>query len=259
VVHPDYTAGQFVGRTEADGHTAVSCSGTKSAPDPELPRVLRIGLDQAPRGTPFFGGLGSSVRLPGVLMRFAFAPVHRLALSGLVAVLWTACGPKDGAKLQEAGVLSERPSSDGLTEQQIDINGDGVADVFNFFQERSEGPRQLVRKELDLNWDSRVDVRTWFDSEGAIEKEEMDGDFDGRVDWVDHYQGGVRVLSEVDADYNGKFDLYKTFEKGKVRKKERDTDGDGKVDLWEYFDTEGNVVKVGRDVDGDGEMDVRED
>ncbi len=182
--------------------------------------------------------------------------------AALVALAFTAGCPKQGDSETNpvtVGVLSERPADDGLTEQQIDLDGDGKADVWNFWQERADGPRALVRKESDLNRDGKIDVRTWFDSTGRIEKEEMDGDFDGRVDWVDHYQGGKRVLTEVDTDYSGEVDLFKIYESGVVRRKERDTNGDGRVDFWEYLDEQGNVVKVGRDVDGDGVMDVRED
>ena len=181
----------------------------------------------------------------------------------MILPLLLACGPKnveDSNPTDDvAGTLSERITGDGLTEQQIDLNGDGVADVFNYYQESSEGVRLLVRKEVDLNWDSRVDVRSWFDLSGQLEKEEMDGDFDGHVDWVDHYQGGRRVLSKVDTDYNGTFDLYKIFEGGKVRRKERDTNGDGNIDFWEYLDESGRVIKTGQDIDGDGVMDIRQD
>jgi hypothetical protein len=187
---------------------------------------------------------------------------HTVPVAALVVL--AACGPKTVAptastERASAGILSETASADGLTEQKIDLNGDGRADVYNFYKERAGAPRLLVRKEVDLNWDGKLDVRTWFDAAGKIEKEEMDGDFDGRVDWVDHYQGGRRVLSEVDSDYDGGFDLFKVYEAGKVRSKQRDTNADGNVDFWEYLDDSGNVVKTGRDVDGDGIMDVRED
>jgi hypothetical protein len=110
----------------------------------------------------------------------------------------------------------------------------------------------------DLNLDGKVDVRTTFDDAGQRVKEEMDGDFDGRTDWVDHYISGKRTVSEVDTDFNGTFDLFKYYENSKVRRKERDTNADGRVDAWEYLDENGTVVKTGKDVDGDGKMDVRE-
>ena len=177
----------------------------------------------------------------------------------LLLVALVGCGNKDGKLDNFAGVLDEQPTADGLVQQKIDLNNDGKPDIFNYYKERKDAPRMLVRKEMDLNWDGLVDVRTWFDASGAIEKEEMDGDFDSRVDWVDHYQGGRRVTSEIDTNNDGKFDLFKTYEQGLVRRKERDTNADDRIDYWEYLDDAGNVVKTGRDLDGDGVMDVRED
>lgn len=182
-------------------------------------------------------------------------------LATALITLLIGCPPKDGpgSDSNTAAVLSETTTDDGLTKQQVDINGDGTPDVYNYYRERSEAPRLRVRRESDLNFDGRIDMRTWFNDAGQIEKEEMDGDFDSQVDWVDHYQGGRRVMSEVDTDWNGVFDLFKYYEGKDLRRKERDTNSDGKVDYWEYFDDEGSVVKTGRDVDGDGVMDVREE
>jgi hypothetical protein len=180
----------------------------------------------------------------------------------LLPLLLVACAAKSGGatgSVSRASVLSESASTDGLTLQEIDLNGDQKADVFNYQRPRVETTPLLVRKEVDLNWDGRIDVRSWFDDLGNLEREEMDGDFDGRVDWVDHYKGGVRVMSEVDTDFNGNFDLFRYYEGGKVRRKERDSNADGRIDFWQYFDDAGKVVKIGRDVDGDGVMDVRDD
>ncbi len=186
------------------------------------------------------------------------APFHRLF--GLCALIGaTACGGKSDEVDNTAGIMGETVDADGLTKQAIDLNKDGKPDIFNFYRERTDAARSLVRKDVDLNWDGSIDVRTWFDLTGVIEKEEMDGDFDGRVDWVDYYQGGRRVTSEIDTNNDGKFDLFKTYEQGRVRRKERDTNGDDKIDFWEYLDDAGNVVKTGSDIDGDGVMDVRED
>lgn len=178
----------------------------------------------------------------------------------LFMVLSAGCGAKKAGPqdVRKASVISMAPAEDGLTRQAIDINGDASPDVFNYVREREDTAALMVRKETDLNWDGRIDVRAWFDDTGALTKEEMDGDFDGRVDWVDHYQGGRRVMAEVDTDFDGTFDLFKYFEGGNVRRKERDSNKDGRIDFWEYFDEGGNVVKTGRDLDGDGVMDVRE-
>lgn len=156
-----------------------------------------------------------------------------------------------------ASVLSSAPTADGLTEEHVDLNGDGVGEVTNYWRDRAGAERLLVHKDTDLNHDSKVDVRASFE-DGLRVTEEMDGDFDGRTDWVDHYISGKRSYSEIDTDWNGTFDLFKYYETGRVRRKERDTNADGRVDFWEYLDDQGNVVKTGKDNDGDGKMDVRD-
>jgi hypothetical protein len=193
------------------------------------------------------------------MLRFSSFITRTTAPILALPLLLLACAGSKGETNFKAGVLSEEADADGLIQQKIDLNADGQPDVTNYFRERADAPRLLVRKEMDLNWDGRIDVRTWFEADGNIEKEEMDGDFDGIVDWVDHYKGGSRVTSDIDTDNDGQFDLFKTYEQGRVRRKERDTNADQQIDFWEYLDDAGNVVKTGRDIDGDGVMDIRED
>lgn len=158
----------------------------------------------------------------------------------------------------KAAELSSTPTADGLTEVKVDLNGDGKVDVVNYFRDRADAPRLLMRKETDLNRDGKIDVRTTFDDGGLRVQEDMDGDFDGRADWVDHYISGKRTYSEADTNFDGTFDTFRYYEAGKCRRKERDTNGDGRIDLWEYLDEGGVVVKTGKDLDGDGKMDVRD-
>ena len=185
----------------------------------------------------------------------------------LMSLLLTGCPPKQGGsasplsptpEASEASRMTTSITADGLTQVKVDLNRDGDSEITNYYRERSDAPRLLMRKETDLNTDGKVDVRTTFDDGGQRLLEEMDGDFDGRADWVDHYLGGKRTYSEVDTDYNGTFDLYKYYENGQVRRKERDGNADGRIDFWEYLDEAGTVIKTGRDIDGDGKMDVRE-
>jgi antitoxin component YwqK of YwqJK toxin-antitoxin module len=187
----------------------------------------------------------------------------RIHLATIVALASTGCfGPKDETKTaaaSETNAVRERETADGNLVVEVDLDGDDQADIFNYFRKLEGEGRLLIRKEMDLNKDSRIDVWSFFTETGALEREEMDGDFDGNIDWIDHYQGGKRVMSEIDTQNTGRFDLFKYYEGGNIRRKERDTTGDGNVDHWEYFDDEGNVVKVGWDIDGDGQMDVRED
>ncbi len=159
----------------------------------------------------------------------------------------------------DKATVSEHTTADGNLVVEIDLDGDGQPDIYNYYRQLDAEGRLLLRKEMDLNKDGRIDVWSFFTDTGALERENMDGDFDGNVDWVDHYQGGKRVMSEIDTQNSGRFDLFKYYESGHIRRKERDTSGDGQVDHWEYFDDDGQVIKVGWDIDGDGQMDMREE
>lgn len=169
----------------------------------------------------------------------------------------TVAAPTAGGMPQgTVGVLTSRVTEDGLTQEEVDLDGDGKVEIVNYYRTSGEG-RLLLKKDLDLNRDGRMDVRSSFDEAGLRVQEEMDGDFDGRADLVDHYTSGKRSMSEKDTDFDGSFDLFSYYENGKVRRKERDSDRNGKVDFWEYLDDSGAVIKTGKDSDGDGVMDER--
>lgn len=184
-----------------------------------------------------------------------------------LAVLTTiGCGSRKSAESVEteyqagdSAVVQERRTSDGNLIQEIDFDANGRPEVFNYYRAADDKSRVLLRKESDLNRDGKIDVYSFFTDSGALDREEMDSDFDGAVDWVDHYQAGQRVSTEVDTDHNGKYDLFKYYSGGKITNEERDTNGDTRIDFWATFDTSGNVKNEGWDVDGDGKMDVRQE
>lgn len=167
----------------------------------------------------------------------------------------------DEVKAQEDFRIVEKVLADGMIIQEIDLNEDRKPDVFNTYQPRANAPRLLVRKEVDLNLDGQVDKITYFNEQGELEREEMDGDFDGHFDWTDHYQDNLRVMTEVDTDANGKMDQFSYYEgtPPRITRKERDTNGDSLIDIWERFDENGVVNRTGRDTNGDGKMDERDE
>lgn len=172
----------------------------------------------------------------------------------------TAAAPSASSSAQPRAVeMARKPVDGGLTEVTVDLDGDGRAEVTNYVRARTDAPDLVLRKDVDLNRDGRVDVRSVFDDGGLRVEENLDQDFDGRADWVDHYINGKRSYAEIDTNFDGVFDVFKYYENGLVRRKERDSNGDGRIDTWEYLDGGGNVVKTGRDIDGDGKMDTRED
>jgi len=165
---------------------------------------------------------------------------------------------QQGVDLNNDGVADAAAHLEaGMKIQKIDINGDGQVDVINHYKEREDGTQVLMYKSVDMNWDGKTDVQTWFNINGEIEKEAMDGDFDGLTEWVDHYKGNKLILSEIDSDFDGKFDLFRIYKSERLEEKRYDRDGDGKIDYWQYFDSNGTLLKTGKDTDGDGEVDVR--
>lgn len=190
---------------------------------------------------------------------------RRVALLAIVALAAAGC-PKGNEDLGGAAaasnprrLITQTPVEDGLVRVDVDLDGDGRPDVMNFQRPRAGAAPLIVRKETDLNRDGRVDVRSFFGETGQIDREEMDGDFDGTFDWVDHYQGGRRVMSEVDTDYDGSTNIWSYYDGNVITRQERDEDGNGLVDYWIRFDAEGNAVRTARDLDGDGKMDVRDE
>jgi hypothetical protein len=87
-------------------------------------------------------------------------------------------------------------------------------------------------------------------------EEEMNLDFDDRIDAVRHYRDGVLVRRELATGFDGRFTLVKFYDtSGNTLRVERDTDGDGLIDSWEYYEG-GEVISVAHDADGDGQPEV---
>ncbi|MFT7624457.1 MAG: antitoxin component YwqK of YwqJK toxin-antitoxin module [Myxococcota bacterium] len=191
----------------------------------------------------------------------------RISLSPLVLALlgFAACGTNNEAMTTQGGpsmaALGSEKTEKG-TMEKFDLSGDGKADLWKVYETvtGSDGKtgRKLVRKEMDLNFDGKLDIRQFLNADGAIYREEMDLDFDGHIDAVAHYEDGKLARRELDLSFDGKPDIFKYYEGGKLIRKERVTSNTGKVNVWEYYEG-GRLVRVGRDKDGDGKPEVFDD
>ena len=146
--------------------------------------------------------------------------------------------------------------------KRYDINKDGTPDMVHVFKKISddktgENSLRIYVKMMDLNRDSKFDMWRFFDLEtGAIAKEELDFDFDGKIDRTDYFSAGVVRRSEFDSQFDENPDIIKSFdEKGVVVKVESDQNGDGKIDYWEYYKN-GVLERIEKDTDNDGKSDV---
>ncbi len=187
---------------------------------------------------------------------------NRFLLISLAAALFSsACaGKKSSARGDDVAppdsISVARKGNEKVT--QYDLNNDKRPDVWSYtVAAKTEDGREydrLVRKELDINWDGKIDIARTYDESEQIQSEALDLDFDGRIDQTNYYEKGVLVRKERDLDYNSRVDLWIFYEKGKIVRKERDTNNDGKIDYWEYWEGD-QVDRIGEDLDGDGNVD----
>ena len=164
-------------------------------------------------------------------------------------------------QLSRSGGLDDMLAHPHVPNEKVserDLNHDRRADVWTFTvpakNEDGKDYERLIRKELDVNFDGKVDIVRTYDDKERIDREAMDLDFDGKVDQVNFYEKGVLVRKEKDLNFDAKPDEWQYFEKSNLVRLERDTNGDGRVDYWEYWEN-GQVDRIGEDLDFDGNVD----
>lgn len=161
----------------------------------------------------------------------------------------------NGEKVAE-NIRQKQSGEETVTE--FDLNKDKKPDVWTYTVKAvgADGKEieRVSRKDLDINWDGKVDIARQYDDKEQISREALDLDFDGKVDEVIFYEKGIVVRKERDLASGGRPSLWVFYEKGQIVRKERDTNGDGKVDYWEYWENN-QVDRIGEDLDGDGNVD----
>ncbi|MCP4501546.1 MAG: hypothetical protein GY822_16430 [Deltaproteobacteria bacterium] len=138
--------------------------------------------------------------------------------------------------------------------RDLDLNGDGKADAYQFLTKGKPEDVLVVRKEIDVNFDGNIDIIRTMDEKGNLIQERFDHDFDGRIDVVNIFERGSLVRKEYDTNYDGTVDMWRFFDNAVIARKEADMNFDGKVDLWEYYE-KGQIDRVGIDRNADGVVD----
>lgn len=147
--------------------------------------------------------------------------------------------------------------------KKYDINKDKQPDIINVFKKiPSENGKdgetilQIHVKMMDLNRDTKIDVWRYFDETGAVSKEEIDLDFDGKIDVADYYVNGIVRKKELDFQFDERTDTWKSYdEKGILILIEIDQSGEGAPDYWEFY-ANGVLERIEKDTDGDGKADI---
>jgi hypothetical protein len=159
--------------------------------------------------------------------------------------------PESAIAVQAIPELQPQP---GEKASAFDTARSGRPNLWKYSVLVGEGRERVVRREVDLNGDGRVDEWDAYDEEGNLAKVVYDLDFDGKPDLVVSYEKGQLVKKELAPGFDGLARTIAYFENGKLVRKERDGKGTGKIDTWEYYERE-ELDRVGTDDDGDGQVD----
>lgn len=184
----------------------------------------------------------------------------------LVGTVWlVACGGANGKgqagtgpstdETIRLGNIGDQTQCDakGGREMLIDLNQDGKPDVRKIY--KKIGTEEIVVcREADLNFDGIKDIYIFFDDTGQVTRDEVDLDYDGKIDIISTYVKGKVIKQEIDTNADSKVDRVRHLQDDLPIRVEGDTDGDGKVDYWEYYEA-GKLVRIGIDEDGDGRAD----
>jgi len=199
---------------------------------------------------------------------------HRSASAlGRFALAALACSLTHCASTRVAGAASGEESAEeiegiqsrqegDLTVKTYDLFHTGRPDVWEYYQTVTDPNTgrtnlRLVRKEMDLNDDGRVDVTRFYGENDRVVKEELDLDFDGKVDEVIYFDDRGSPSKKEVRDSKGKPVLWKYYENGQLAREERDSKGTGAVDTWEYW-VDGKLDRIFVESSTDGVMRERQ-
>lgn len=103
-------------------------------------------------------------------------------------------------------------------------------------------------------------VQTAGKDQNGITSITSDRDNDGSIDYVLQFdENGTKVYEELDFNYDGKMDDFYFYNGGVLSKREIDTNYDENVDVWVYIHEGIYIERYERDLDFDGTVDQVKD
>ncbi|MBN2325395.1 MAG: hypothetical protein JXQ30_16840 [Spirochaetes bacterium] len=108
---------------------------------------------------------------------------------------------------------------------ESDINNDGNIDGWSYVNDG-----YIQRQEIDMNFDGKIDSVFMYENDGRVKEEILDTNYDGKMDNWRYYKAGEVIKDSIDSDYDGKIDVWFYIDRGRVFKMEEDTSGDGSPD-----------------------------
>jgi len=138
-----------------------------------------------------------------------------------------------------------------VTEEGIDINGDGVLDEKWIYRDK-----RMSRSEVDRNFDAKTDLVYHYDRRGLVTTAEHDDDFDGVYETSYSYVNGQAGSQASDLNQDGVIDLRASFRHGNLDEVLIIGEGRDRRKKRQKFHL-GKLVSAEYDSDGDGSYDVK--
>lgn len=145
------------------------------------------------------------------------------------------------------------------TVEIIDENEDKIPEIKRYFTQIAD-KRHMVREEIDLNSDEKMDMIKYYNRDRHLAKIHLDLDYDGKFDVRQYYEFDYRknrpslVKKEIYTGLTEQPDIVKYYINEELFKRVLDRNNDGKGDLIEYFHEE-KLVRVEKDDEFDGKID----
>ena len=137
-----------------------------------------------------------------------------------------------------------------VTEDGIDVNGDGVVDEKWIYKDH-----HISRKEVDRNFDGKVDIIYDFNRKGIPKESRQDDNFDGILESVFKFEDGLTQIQESDLNQDGSIDYKAQFKHGNIDEILIIGEGQDFRKKWQKFNM-GKLIGAEYDTDGDGNYDI---
>ena len=138
-----------------------------------------------------------------------------------------------------------------VTEDGVDINGDGVLDEKWIYRDD-----RISRTEVDRNLDRKTDSIYYFDRRGILKEARYDENFDGIYETVYIYKDGLIHSQDSDLNQDGNIDYKASYKYGDIDKVEIIGEGGDSRSKRQKFRM-GKLISAELDSNGDGNFDIK--
>lgn len=197
----------------------------------------------------------------------------------LFAVIFISCSSNEKIQKKENTKITQNVEKKKIIDNRYknnplvasyDVNKDGNADMWKIYQviktNNDETKKILSRREIDLNFDGKVNYYKFYSQKGNIKKEYIDLDLNGVIDTIRYYEKNLIIKEEnfkknplnKDLTINEKIKPYKRYlyKNQKLNRILIDRTNNGVLDSYLFF-RKNKLMQIGFDNDDDGKIDTR--